>query len=46
MTQNNLVGCEVILGVICHVPFEGQRVAGADSRSDFFHFTFGPRSGR
>lgn len=45
MTQNRLVGCEVVLGVICRVPFifEGTGSAsGADVRSDFFVLTFDP----
>jgi hypothetical protein len=47
MTQNRLVRCEVILGVICRVSFEGNGLGGGtEIRSDFFGLTLVLRSGR
>jgi hypothetical protein len=43
MTQNRLVGCEVVPGVICRVFFKATgSTSGADIRGDFFGWTFGP----
>jgi hypothetical protein len=44
MTQNRLVGCEAVLGVICRVLFlkATGSAGGAEIRSDFFGSTFGP----